>query len=112
MSFVLALLTRIGVGTAALASSMTWLLRPAGILAAFYAFLVFGLSFLPPSEPLPSEFADGITYFFSLLRGMDFILPMDAVFTIFSLGLVYIAVKWTVRLVLWIVQVLASITSI
>jgi len=112
MPFVLALLSRLGVGVATVAGSMTWLLRPAGILAAFYAFLVFGMNFLPASEPLPNEFTSGITYFFGLLRGMDFILPMDTVFTIFSLGLVYIAVKWTVRLVLWIIQVLASVTSI
>lgn len=93
-------------------AALTNLVRPLLILAAFYAFLVAILNILPESEALPNEVTEGVQYFFALLRGMDFILPMDAIMTIFGLTLIYISVKWAARLALWILQLIGSITSI
>jgi len=79
------------------------------ILGAVYAVIVFVLNFLPPSEQLPVEVVNGVTYFFSLLRGLDFILPMQTFLNVFLASLSYIGIKIAFRLGLWVLHLVTKI---
>jgi len=78
---------------------------------AFYVVLVTVLNMLPPGETLPPEFVSGVNYFFSLVRGLDFLMPMQTFFTIFALSLTYMAIKYGWNIVLWILKIFTTVTK-
>lgn len=74
------------------------------VLGALYVVLVAILNLLPAGQPLPMEFVDGIEYFFGLIRGLDFILPMDAVMGAIAVFVTYEILKVSINMLVWSIQ--------
>lgn len=82
-----------------------------GTFLAFYLFLVAGLNYLPPAQPLPSEFVSGIELMFRYLRGLNFIVPIDQIFSALSVVLAYIAIVWVFEIVIWVIHMYRGLRS-
>jgi len=78
---------------------------------AFYVVLITVLNLLPAGQPLPIEFVAGVNYFFSLVRGLDFLVPMQTFFTVFALSLTYMGIKYGWNIVLWILKIFTTVTK-
>lgn len=74
------------------------------VLGALYVVLVAILNLLPAGQPLPTEFVEGVEYFFGLIRGLDFILPMDAVMGALAVFVTYEILKVSINMLVWSIQ--------
>jgi len=82
-----------------------------GTFLAFYLLLITGLNYLPPAQPLPTEFVNGIHLMFQYLRGLNFLVPIDQIFAALLVVLSYIAFVWIFEIVLWVIHMYRGLRS-
>jgi len=83
----------------------------AGVLLAFYALMVIVLNFLPTAQPLPTEFVEGVRLMFSYLRGLDFLIPMDQLFSALVVVVGYLSIVWTFEIALWVLHMYRGVKA-
>lgn len=90
-----------------LSDTLLWVLR----FTAFYFLIVAGLNFLPAGQTLPTEFTDGIRLAFAYIRGLNFLIPVDTIFTIIIASVSYIAIVYIFEYVLWAIHMYRGLRS-
>lgn len=74
------------------------------IIVAFYTLVFVGVSSLPAGSPLPDGFVSGVQLFFSYVRGLDFIFPMGAFFTVLGIVLTFNLLMFGIRATFWVIH--------
>lgn len=73
-------------------------------LILFFAGVVIqivGSIFAAISFTIPNQIIDAISFWFSKLHQLDFILPMDDVMTAFGIYLTFIVLYYTIKVIMW-----------
>lgn len=90
-----------------LTDTLTWVLR----FTAFYLLIIAALNFLPAGQTLPVEFTNGIKLAFAYIRGLNFLIPVDTIFTIIIASVSYIGIVYVFEYVLWAVHMYRGLRS-
>lgn len=70
--------------------------------------LVMLIGLLPTSAGLPPEVADAFAYFISVARGFDWLFPMNTLFTILKLFVVFEIALLLFKILRWFLHLFSS----
>lgn len=72
------------------------------LAVVLFGVIVLGLSVLPTGGALPSGFVDGVHVFFSYVRGLNFLFPVDTLFQVLALILGFNLTMFVIKSVFWV----------